>query len=421
MTTKLSHVAIDPARLKSRLIELVKIPSFTGHEREAIERVAAWLAETGADVDHWVDSMRALEGDDAYPGREVEREAVPVVAARLDGGLPGPSIMLTGHVDVVPIGERAQWQRDPFGAELEGDRLYGRGACDMKSGVVAALEVFTALAQSGARFPGSLIFVAVPGEEDGGTGTLSAIRRDWRADAIIITEPTAREGVPPEVIVAHGGALTFTITVEGRSTHACKRLEGESALTHYITLHDAMRRGEAQLNDGEQDPLLRTLGLPYPTCVGRVAGGVWSSSVMDRLEAEVRVGVAVGESVEEAEARFRGDLMRAAAADPWLRDHPPTIERTGAAFSSSKIDPEHHLVEVIRDAAEKTSGRRPALAAAPYGCDMAMWTRVGGCPTLVYGPGDVRLAHAPDEWVSLSQTEDVARALLEAVAGWWGC
>ncbi|MEO1268344.1 MAG: M20/M25/M40 family metallo-hydrolase, partial [Myxococcota bacterium] len=280
------------------------------------------------------------------------------------------------------------------------------------AGVVAALEAWTAVAEAGGPRAGALLFVAVPGEEDGGTGTLAAIRAGWGADMAIVTEPTARDHRPPEVIVAHGGALTFTLTVPGRSAHACKRLEGVSALEHYWTLHKAMRAAEAQLNAEETDPLLRALGLPYPTCVGRVGGGCWSSSVMDSLQAEVRVGVAVGEQVAEAEARFRQTIADAAATDPWLTQHPPQVERTGAAFASARLQPGHPLIDHVRIAAAEVFGASPPLAAAPYGCDMAMWSGPGHTPTLVYGPGDVTLAHAPDEWVSLSQTEAVARVLL---------
>lgn len=415
MTTQ-PHIRAE--RLRRRLTELVRVPSLTGDEGAAIARVRSWLDEVAAaapakaTVESWVTPMAELERDPAYPGREVERDDVPVVAARLDGPEPGPTLLLTGHVDVVPIGDRAQWSRDPFGAERDGDRLYGRGACDMKAGVIAALEAWTAIAEAGGPRAGSLLFVAVPGEEDGGTGTLAAIRRGWGADMAIVTEPTAAGGEPPQVIVAHGGALTFTLTVSGRSAHACKRLEGVSALERYWALHTAMRRAEADLNERESDPLLRALGLPYPTCVGRVEGGWWSSSVMDHLRAEIRVGVAVGEGTEAAEARFRRTIAEAAAADPWLRDHPPQVERTGAAFASARIDPGHPLVAHVRGAAADVFGAAPPLAAAPYGCDMAMWCGPGGTPTLVYGPGDVTLAHAPDEWVSLAQTEQVAQVLL---------
>ncbi len=411
-----SSASIDPGRLRRRLLELVCVPSQTGDEAAAVECVAAWLRSFCDEVDQWSTPMSELEVDPEYPGREVERAEVPVVAARVRGRRPGPSLMLTGHLDVVPPGDRGHWRTDPFAATVEGDRVYGRGACDMKSGLTAALEALEVLARGDRSFAGEVVFVAVPGEEDGGTGTLAAIRRGWRSDVAIITEPTSTGEGHPGIVVAHAGALTFTVRVQGRSAHASTRHQGESALEHYFVVHQAMRDEEKRLNEAETHPLMRALGMPYATSVGRIAGGDWAASVMDVLEAEVRVGVALGESVTEAEERFRRAVLEGSRRDPWLAEHPPTVVRSGAAYGSAQTPADHPLVESVARAAGRVFGRAPARAGAPYGCDMAAWTRLAGTPTIVYGPGDVRVAHAPNEWVSLAETERVARVLLEAAA-----
>lgn len=398
-------------QLTRRLAELVSTPSRTGSEHDAVDLVASWLKADGADeVDVWVDQMADLERDPAYPGREVERSEVPVVAARLVGDRPGPTLVFTGHVDTVDIGERGRWTRDPFGAEIEGDLLFGRGACDMKAGVVAAVEAFGALASGGRDFAGELRFVGVPGEEDGGTGTLSAIRRGWTGDLAVITEPTTGD-----IVVSHGGALTFSIDLDGRAAHGSTPDAGVSALDLFVALHPVIRALERAANGAETDPRMQDLGTPYATTIGIVRGGTWASNVMESLHAEARVGVRVGETVEEAAARFTDGLVAgAAAAHPWLADHPPRITLTGARFGSSSIDPDHRLVTTVAGAAESVTGTRPSLVGAPYGCDMSLWTRVGGAATLVYGPGDVAHAHAADEQVSLTETARVAEVLVES-------
>lgn len=408
-------MTVNPLRLRQRLIELVRVPSFTGDEGDGVALIADWLSKLeGVQLDHWAQPIGELESHPNYPGREVERATVPGVAALLKGSRPGPRRILTGHVDVVPFGEG--WARPPFAAELDGEKLYGRGACDMKGGVISALEAFTAVAESGADFAGELVFVAVSGEEDGGCGTLSAIGRGWTGDEVVITEPTYERGTP-RIVIAHGGALTYTLTLAGRSAHASKRLEGESALEHFWTVCDAMRRGEMALNAAETEPVMRALGLPYPTSIGRVQGGEWSSSVMDRLTAEVRVGVSIHESISEADARFRSAVMGACRGNAWLSAHPPLIERSGASFASARIEPGHAVVTSLAAAAASEVAVPVALAGAPYGCDMALWTRAGGAAAVVFGPGDVALAHAPDEWVSLREVEDVARVLVRWVVG----
>ena len=394
-----------------RLTDLVRTPSPTGDEQAVTDLVAGWLSGTGADrVDLWVDSMADLEADPDYPGREIERPTVPVVAAAAQGNRPGPVVVLTGHVDTVAVGERQHWTRDPFGAEIDGDRLYGRGACDMKAGLAAAIEAFDHFASGNRDFAGEVRFVAVPGEEDGGTGTLSAIRRGWAGDMVILTEPTAGD-----VVVAHGGALTFAIDVTGRAAHGSTPHEGISALDAFWEIHRAIRELEAEINASETDPLMTALGVPYPTNIGIVHGGTWASNVMAHLRAEIRVGLAVGEAIADGERRFTDGLISKVAGHPWLAEHPPRVERTGAAFGSSRIDTGDPLVTTVQDAAEATTGRRPEPIGVPYGCDMALWQRVGGARTVVYGPGDVAQAHTADEWVSMPQTVEITGVLVEAI------
>lgn len=397
------------ARITERLSELVSTPSVTGYEAEAADLVAGWLEEGGVTADRWSVPMAELETDPEYPGREVEREWAHVAAGQIEGSRPGPTVVLTGHIDTVAPSDL--WTLDPLAATLRGDRLHGLGACDMKAGVVAALEAF--LAFTTRDFAGTLRFAAVSGEEDGGTGTLAAIRRGYCGDYVLLAEPTSGPR-GPEIVVAHGGALTYSITVTGRSAHGATPGEGESALDHFWTIYRSLRDLEQEVNAAEGNELMRAIGVPYATNVGIIRGGTWASNVMESLTAELRVGVALHETIEQAERRFTATLREAISCDPWLSLHPPRVERTGAAFGSSSIDPNHPLVTTVADAAEALTGKRPGLAGKPYGCDMALWTRVGGAATLVYGPGDVAAAHAPDEWVSVAETARVTEVLIEA-------
>ena len=404
---------IDSDRIRDRLVELTRIPSVTGDEEPAIRRIADWLNDSGAEVDYWFDGIGKLITDPAYAGHEVERAWVPVVAGLARGVRPGPSVLLTGHVDVVPPGDYDQWDLDPYMGLVDNGEVYGRGAADMKGGLIAALEAFEVFARGPRDFAGRVIFVAVPAEEDSGLGTLAAIRRGWTADAVVIPEPTSVAGVP-QLVIAHAGAMSCTVELHGRSAHASRRLDGENALDHYLTVHAAIREAERELNASEQHPLLRDLALPYATNVGMVQGGSWSSTVMDQLQAELRVGVALHETTDEAKARFETALRDHLADDPWLRDNPPTVRWQAAGFGSAQVPSDHPLVECMADAAEVVNGEPPVLTAAPYGCDMAGWVRVGGAATVLYGPGDVEQAHATNERVRLDTTERVAGVLVRA-------
>lgn len=402
----------DARRMRRRLVDLVRIPSLGGAEEMLIRRLAEWLVRTGAEVDCWSDSPAELQQHPDYPGHEIDRATVPVVMGRLRGARPGPTLLFTGHVDVVPPGDWSQWTREPFSGRIDGDRLYGRGSADMKSGLVAALEAFELLARGSRDFAGQVLFIAVPGEEDSGLGTLAAIRRGYRADVAIVTEPTL-VGEAPAIVVAHAGAISMRLNVPGLAAHASKRHTGQSALDHYLGIHEALRREEARVESEETDPLLETFVHPYATNVGVIQGGSWPSTVMDALQVDMRVGVTLGETVCEAERRIREVVGRAAAANPWLAEHPPELRVLGRGFGSARVPSNHPLVTVLGEAAEEIYDAPASVTGAPYACDMSGWVRLAGIPTVIYGPGDIELAHGPDEWVSLMQTRRVARVLYE--------
>jgi len=333
------------------------------------------------------------------------------VVAVLRGEQPGPTVMLTGHIDVVPPGDYSMWTDEPFSGVIRGDRVYGCGATDMKSGLVSALAAFEAFAESGRNFPGRVVFAAVPAEEDSGLGTLAAIRGGWKADAAIIPEPTVAAGIP-ELVIAHAGAMSLRIRVPGKAAHASQRTKGESALDHFITIYEAMRKDEQLINERESHPLMKLHPVPYATNVGIIRGGLWSSSVMDSLEAMVRVGVALDETLDQAEARFRQAIMDHIRDDPWLSRNPPQISRLASGFGSAQTPENHPLVVALAESAEEEFRKTPTIAAAPYGCDMSGWVRLAGVPTVIYGPGEIGLAHAPNESVSLEATYKVARTLV---------
>jgi len=404
---------IDLERIRQRLVALVRIPSITGGEDEAIQRVADWLQEAGAEVDYWHDGMGSILRDPRYPGHEVERAWVPVVAGVVRGDRPGPTVLLTGHVDVVPPADYTQWHHDPFSGVEQDDWVYGCGSADMKGGLVAALEAFEAFVSGPREFSGRVVFIAVPAEEDSGLGTLAAIRRGWHAEAAIIPEPTVRDG-RPELVVAHAGGMSVTVQVQGLSAHASQRMAGHNALELFYKLHQAILEDERAINEAEEHSLMRALGMPYPTNVGIINGGAWSSSVMDTVRAEVRIGIALHESADQAFERFRTALERVAKEDPWMREHPPVIKRRAAGFGSCQTALDHPLVDAIRDASDRVFGEPAGAVAVPYGCDMSGWLRLAGVPTVLYGPGDITVSHSPNESVSLHVTEGVARALVLA-------
>ena len=402
---------IDRDRLIDDLETLVRIESITGSEENIADWAAGALLELGLRVEVARSDLERLRDDPAWPGEEMERTTLPIVVGRA-GSADGRRLILSGHLDVVPPGDPASWTVDPWGAEIREDRLYGRGACDMKGGVAAILAAVRSLGVDGSlhRLDGELMVVLVPSEEDGGQGTLGAIRSGATADMAIITEPSQLD-----VVVAHAGAITFRLTVPGRAAHASQRREGISALDKLFELTRALEGDERRRNEAETDPLMTALGLPYPTIIGIVEGGEWASTVLDKVVAYGRYGVKLGQSPAEAEADLRVAIAEAGATDGFLRDHPATVEITGGRFGSARVPSDHPLPTGLADVVERVTGRRPALLGEPYGADMQMFVNHGDTPCVIFGPGDVRVAHSADEHVPLDEVETCARVLAEWV------
>jgi len=284
----------------------------------------------------------------------------------------------------------------------------------MKGGLVAALtairSVATTVGTSG--LAGEVVLVGVPSEEDGGAGTFAAIRAGYVGDAAVIPEPTRLE-----IVTVSAGAITFRLTVPGRAAHASTRREGVSALDNLELLHAALRADEAARNAAETRPEMRVLGLPYATMIGTVHGGDWPSSLPDRLVAEGRYGVRAGQTAAAAEAELRAVIDAACARDPWLRDHPATLDVWGGRFSSCEVPADHPLAVGLADVAGAVMGRRPARVGVPYGSDMRLLVNEGGTPCVLFGPGDVRVAHAANEHVALTEVVACARTLAAWIIG----
>jgi acetylornithine deacetylase len=400
--------AVDPAAIQAHLVDLVAIPSITGDEGAARDAVARQMTGLGLAVRAWDVDPVALAADPDHPGSEMPRRSLPLAAGTLAGARPGLRLLLAGHTDVVPPGDRGGWSLDPFQPEVRDGRVYGRGACDMKGGLVAALAAVAAVRASldPADLAGRVDVLAVPSEEDGGAGMLAAIRAGFVADAAVITEPTRLE-----IVTIQAGAITFRLSVPGRAAHASVRREGVSALEKLEVLHAALRADEAVRNADETRPEMRVLGLPYSTIIGTVHGGDWASTVPDVVVEEGRYGVRAGQDAEEAADELRGVIGAACAADPWLREHQATVTVAGGRFSSAEVPADHPLPLGLAATAEAVLGRRPPFVGVPYGSDMRLLVRQGGTPTVMFGPGDVRDAHAADEHVELDEVVACARVL----------
>jgi acetylornithine deacetylase len=220
----------------------------------------------------------------------------------------------------------------------------------------------------------------------------------------VIPEPTAGA-----VITANAGALTFRLEVPGRAAHGALRDQGVSAVEVFAELHADLRAFEAERQAGADLARFGTR-YPYGLSIGRVEAGDWASSVPDRLVAEGRYGVRLGEPVEDARAALEARVAAFCAGHPFLATAPVRVSWTGGSYASGRLPEGHPLLDRVRDAVADAGGGVPPERALSGGTDLRLYA-AAGVPALNWGPGDLNLAHAPRESVPLAEVTTAARAL----------
>lgn len=417
-----THHAIHRAIIKrgqatiDLLLSLVAVPSVTGSEGAVQAVVRSAYEQRGLIVDSWDSSREEIEPYLVHVGEQAQYVGRPSVVGRRAGtGSDGSrSLMLQGHIDTVDWGEREHWRRDPAG-EVHGSRVYGRGSADMKGGIITHIAALDALDAAGVTLRGDLLLASSVGEEDGGLGALSTMLRGHRADAAIITEPTNLS-----LVVAHGGSLVFRITVPGLSAHGGSRNQGISAVEKFIPIFQELLRWEQERNDTLHHPLYDHLQNKFPISVGLVRAGTWASTVPESLVAEGRLGFLPGETIEGMQAAAEARIQAIAEQDPWLRKHPPVIEWFGGQFAAAEVSPDEPIARVLAESHRRVTGATPTVEGVTWGADMRLLIEIGGIPTIIFGAGDVKNVHRPDEFIDIADLLTAIETLALTIAEWCG-
>jgi acetylornithine deacetylase len=345
-------------------------------EEEIATLIEGWARDAGLEAERLEES----------PGR-------PSVLVRARGTGGGRALLLCGHIDTVNV----EGMTAPHTPRIDGDRLYGRGAYDMKAGVAAALMAAREVSRLG--LAGDVMVAAVADEEHASLGINEALRR-VSADAAVVTEPTELE-----VVVAHKGFVWSEIEVAGRSAHGSRPHLGV----------DAILKMGAVL--GELERLDRSLAERTHPLVGRasvhasvIEGGVELSSYPAQCKLGLERRTLPGETGEQIEAELESRLRRCREADPEFE----AFHRILLVREPFEIDQNDQLVTLVAQAAAEVLGEPAVIAGAGYWADSA-FIAAAGIPTVLFGPGGEG-AHSSEEWVSLSDTEAVARTLVGLAA-----
>jgi len=381
-------------------------------ERRLQELLAGRLSAAGAVVDLWEPLPEDVAGTPMVP-EPPAFHGRPQLAARFPGSGGGRSLMFNGHIDVVDAEPREDWTSDPHLAAVRDDLVFGRGACDMKGGIAAMVAAAEALARMGGQLAGDLTVCTVTDEESTGAGGLAAVRHGVRADAAIVTEPTGLD-----VWRACRGTLLPTVTVHGRPGHAgipqrdWRDGGAVNAIERMLPLLDAMRRFQEdwRQRDGHRHDVLS----PGEIVLCELNGGEWIVSYPARCTASWHLAYLPAHSEADGWAAGLRDeieaaIASAAASDAWLVEHPPVVQ-WGSEVPAAEVPAGSPIVQLPLQAAREL-GRDARVGGLDNWHDGATFTRLGGTPSVCFGPGRIEAAHTVDEHVPVQDLVDVAKTL----------
>ncbi|MBS9718749.1 ArgE/DapE family deacylase [Pseudohalocynthiibacter aestuariivivens] len=403
------------------LSELSSHPSTRGNEQSAQDFMANELRNRGYDVDRWnieVEDICHLPGFSPVIGNY--DDAVNVVGTHKSTTNKGKSLILNGHIDVVPEGPLDMWDTPPFSPRVDDGWMYGRGTGDMKAGLASNLFALDALREIGYVPAANVHFQSVVEEECTGNGALACLQRGYKADAALIPEP-----FDEQLVSAQLGVLWFQVHLKGIPVHVAYAGSGSNAIEAAIPLIDALHKMEARWNE----PQFRhaqycnhehALNLN----VGKIEGGDWTSSVPAWCVFDVRMGLFPGQSIDDAKREIEEVLIEAAQGHSFLRNNKPEIvyhgfHAEGYALKDHKVASARQAISKLENAHHLVTGNALNMAPITATTDGRFFGLYADTPSLVYGPAAESI-HGFNERVDLESVRRITQTTALFIADWCG-
>jgi len=364
--------------------ELVRIPSvYRPESGEAEEPAARWVEER----------LRQMGLETHF---EVVAPGRPNVIGIWRGAPGGKTLMFEGHTDVVTEGDPSQWTYPPFGGVIVDDRMYGRGANDMKGGLVAAICATKALVESGIELGGDILIGAVCDEEGHMIGIKHFVEQGWArdVDAAIICEPEENH-----LCISQKGVMWVRVTVTGKMAHGAMPLTGVNTAYPLGSFVVAMRDLEAeQIATHGRDEFLGQPSIT-PTILRSPVRGEPQNNVMPaQSQVVLDIRLTPGQSAEDVEARIRATCEAIGTQDNVSFD--VEVLEARAPTSTKRDEP---VVTVLDQAYRDLTGREPIYGGVPGSTDGTILNSRAGVPIVTCGPGDIHIPHHVDEWLGIDE------------------
>ena len=399
------------------LQDLVRFPSRRGQEGACQDWVAREFGRRGWSVDRYtlaeVD-MTHLRGFAPVMDTDYS-QAVQVVATVRAPAPTGRSLVLQGHVDVVPEGPKEMWTQPPFDPAIRDEWMNGRGAGDMKQGVSAMVFAMDALRTAGLAPAADVYVETVTEEECTGNGALSTLARGYRADACLIPEPTANA-----ITRGHVGVVWFRLRVRGVPVHVARAQSGSNAILSAYALIQAVQGLTAELNQrAKAHPWFKDVPDPIKFNPGVIRGGDWGSSTPAWCEVDCRIGLLPGTPLEQARQEVLDTIARAAKGDGFMQNNPPEVIWNGFQADGYILDPGTDAEAVLAGAHQAVFGVPMQERLSTAVNDTRFYGLYYGMPGLCYGPlGEA--VHGFDERAHLPTLKRTTLSIAAFIADWCG-
>jgi acetylornithine deacetylase len=396
--------------------DFVAIPSIRGAEAPCQDMIGDLLRERGYEVDDWhidVDELRDLPG--FGPIEHDFTKARTVVGTYRPANNAGKSLILQGHCDVVPTGPLDMWETPPFSPLVRNGRMYGRGACDMKSGTIGALYALDAIRAAGLRPKARIHFQSVIEEESTGVGALSTLQRGYRADACFIPEPTSERMVRAQV-----GVIWFRLKVRGHPVHVFEAGSGSNAITAAYYLIQSLEKLEADWNErAKGDRHFTNLTHPINFNPGIIKGGDWASSVPAWCDVDCRIALLPGWSVADCQEEIVRNVTEAARSHRFLSNNPPRVEWSGFLSEGYELEDSTEAEAAFGEAFEAVHGGAVQDLVFTALTDTRFYGLHYNIPSLCFGASGAGM-HGFNEYVDLDSLRRSTKVIALFIAEWCG-
>jgi acetylornithine deacetylase len=396
--------------------DLVRFPSLRGQEHTAQDFMAQSFGQEGLDVDRWkinIDDIKHLPG--FSPVSISYDNAFNVVGAHRAPEVEGRSLILNGHIDVVPEGPLEMWRQGPYEPWREGDWLYGRGAGDMKAGLVSCLFAYKALKRAGYEPTADVFIQSVIEEECTGNGALACLARGYHADVAIIPEPSGGH-----LRRAQTGTIWMKITARGLPAHAAYSEKGENAIKAAMRLIGALEELEEKWNsEKDRHPHFENLSHPINFNIGKITGGNWAASVPPTCTFELRAAIYADDDIQARRAELEACIMEFAAGDDFMKNLPPEIEYHGFMAEGYILENDDEPREILSTCHRLTHGNDLEERTGTGTSDIRFFGLYDDTPGLMYGP-TARNIHGFNECVDMQSIRRTTQTIALFMADWCG-